>query len=56
MINLIKSYMIKIQLTNLGTNDAHGLYEQFGFLPLQEPERRMERAIDWEKVKVGYEK
>ncbi|MGN7311697.1 GNAT family N-acetyltransferase [Alkalicoccobacillus gibsonii] len=35
---------------NLGTNDAHGLYEQFGFTPLQEPEKRMERAIDWEKI------
>lgn len=41
---------------NLGTNDAHGLYEQFGFTPLKEPERRMEREIDWEKIKVGYEK
>lgn len=41
---------------NLGTNDAHGLYEQFGFTPLQEPEKRMERAVDWEKIKVGYEK
>ncbi len=26
----------------LGTRDAHGLYEQFGFIPLDEPQRWME--------------
>jgi GNAT superfamily N-acetyltransferase len=26
----------------LGTRDAHGLYGQFGFIPLEEPERWME--------------
>ena len=26
----------------LGTRDAHGLYSQFGFIPLEEPERWME--------------
>ncbi|MEK4564380.1 GNAT family N-acetyltransferase [Alkalihalobacillus sp. FSL R5-0424] len=35
---------------NLGTNDAHGLYEQFGFQSLQKPENRMEREMDWEKI------
>jgi GNAT superfamily N-acetyltransferase len=28
----------------LGTRDAHGLYAQFGFTPLAEPDRWMERA------------
>ena len=28
----------------LGTRDAHGLYAQFGFTPLQTPERLMERV------------
>ena len=27
----------------LGTADAHGLYEQFGFIPLEKPQRWMER-------------
>jgi GNAT superfamily N-acetyltransferase len=27
----------------LSTKDAHGLYEQFGFIPLHRPERWMER-------------
>jgi GNAT superfamily N-acetyltransferase len=27
----------------LGTRDAHGLYEQFGFKPLPEPQNQMER-------------
>jgi hypothetical protein len=27
----------------LGTRDAHGLYAQFGFIPLESPERWMER-------------
>ena len=29
----------------LGTLDAHGLYEQFGFKPLTAPERRMEIVV-----------
>lgn len=30
---------------NLVTNDAHGLYAQFGFTPLANPERCMERTV-----------
>jgi len=30
---------------HLGTLDAHGLYEQFGFKPLANPERRMEILV-----------
>ncbi len=30
----------------LGTLDAHGLYEQFGFKPLASPERRMEIVVN----------
>ena len=29
----------------LGTKDAHGLYEQFGFTPLPEPKRFMRKGI-----------
>jgi GNAT superfamily N-acetyltransferase len=30
-----------LRLFLLGTRDAHGLYERFGFRPLPEPERMM---------------
>ena len=29
----------------LGTHDAHGLYAQFGFTPLADPQRHMEKRI-----------
>jgi len=32
----------RVRVFALGTLDAHGLYAQFGFLPLTTPERRME--------------
>lgn len=32
-----------LQRWGLGTNDAHGLYEKFGFRPLAKPEMIMER-------------
>lgn len=31
-----------LQRWGLGTNDAHGLYEQFGFKPLSKPQNMME--------------
>ena len=37
---------------SLVTRDAHGLYEQFGFTPLQEPQRYMEK-IDRDVYKKG---
>ncbi|MFC0187382.1 GNAT family N-acetyltransferase [Fictibacillus aquaticus] len=40
----------------LATNDAHGLYAQFGFEHIQQPENRMERPLDWEVVKTAYSK
>jgi GNAT superfamily N-acetyltransferase len=40
----------------LSTNDAHGLYAQFGFERIQEPENRMERPLDWDAVKTAYSK
>lgn len=30
----------------LATKDAHGLYQQFGFSPMSQPQRWMERFID----------
>lgn len=34
-----------IKVWRLATKDAHGLYEKFGFTPLKEPGRLMERII-----------
>ena len=33
-----------VRRVTLGTRDAHGLYAQFGFTPVQHPESWMERA------------
>lgn len=33
-----------LQRWGLGTDDAHGLYEQFGFKPLRKPQNMMEIA------------
>lgn len=35
-----------LQRWGLGTHDAHGLYQQFGFKPLSRPDRMMELATD----------
>ncbi|MEI6948480.1 GNAT family N-acetyltransferase [Paraflavisolibacter sp. H34] len=34
----------EVKRWGLGTLDAHGLYQQFGFRPLSQPERMMERV------------
>jgi GNAT superfamily N-acetyltransferase len=41
----------------LGTRDAHGLYAQYGFQPLQSPERHMEliREVGYGVKKVSSE-
>ena len=33
-----------LERLGLGTKDAHGLYEQFGFTVMKHPERKMERT------------
>ncbi|WP_141432927.1 GNAT family N-acetyltransferase [Bacillus sp. 03113] len=38
----------------LATKDAHGLYAQYGFKPLDQIEKRMARPLDWEAVYEGY--
>ncbi|UZJ63947.1 GNAT family N-acetyltransferase [Sphingobacterium sp. KU25419] len=35
----------EIRVWRLATNDAHGLYEKFGFAQLAKPEKLMERLI-----------
>ena len=35
-----------LQRWGLGTEDAHGLYEQFGFKPLSKPQNMMEKKIE----------
>lgn len=39
---------------NLGTKDAHTLYQQFGFKPLEQPENRLQRPLNWEVIFEGH--
>ncbi|WP_046179596.1 GNAT family N-acetyltransferase [Domibacillus tundrae] len=38
----------------LATKDAHSLYAQFGFKPLEQAENRMARPLDWQVIYEGY--
>ncbi|MFT9847747.1 GNAT family N-acetyltransferase [Aneurinibacillus sp. REN35] len=55
MLSLIVAHP-KVKGTSfmLATNDAHGLYAQYGFAPLDKIENRMARSLDWEKVYEGH--
>ncbi|MBN6188803.1 GNAT family N-acetyltransferase [Aneurinibacillus sp. BA2021] len=55
MMSLIVAHP-KIRGTSfmLATNDAHGLYAQYGFAPLDRIESRMARPLDWEMVYEGH--
>lgn len=39
---------------NLGTLDAHTLYQQFGFQPLAKPENRLSKPINWNVINQAY--
>ncbi|TQR15566.1 GNAT family N-acetyltransferase [Psychrobacillus soli] len=38
----------------LSTKDAHTLYAQFGFKPLDQIENRMARPLDWDAINEAY--
>ncbi|MFJ8067104.1 GNAT family N-acetyltransferase [Psychrobacillus sp. NPDC096426] len=38
----------------LATKDAHSLYAQFGFKPLEQLETRMARPLDWNIINEAY--
>ncbi|MFJ7971513.1 GNAT family N-acetyltransferase [Psychrobacillus sp. NPDC096389] len=40
----------------LATKDAHTLYAQFGFKPLEQLENRMARPLDWDAINEAYKK
>lgn len=40
----------------LSTKDAHTLYAQFGFKPLEQLENRMARPLDWDLINKAYKK
>lgn len=46
----------KLKGTNfqLSTVDAHTLYAQFGFKPLDRIENRMARPLDWDSINTAY--
>lgn len=48
LIETIVTYpdFVRIRRLLLATRDAHGLYQQFGFTPLDRPERFMHRFIE----------
>lgn len=48
----------KLKGTNfyLATNDAHTLYAQFGFKPLEQIENKMARPLDWDTINEAYKK
>lgn len=55
LINIIVEHpKLKGTSFNLGTKDAHSLYEKYGFKPLEQIERRMVRPLNWEAVYDGY--
>lgn len=39
---------------HLATKDAHTLYEQYGFQPLESIEKRMARPHDWDAIHAAY--
>lgn len=39
---------------HLATKDAHSLYAQYGFKPLENIEKRMARPLDWDAIYDGY--
>ncbi|TQR19014.1 GNAT family N-acetyltransferase [Psychrobacillus vulpis] len=39
---------------HLGTRDAHSLYAQFGFKPLEWIENSMARPLNWDAINEGY--
>ncbi|MDN3954669.1 GNAT family N-acetyltransferase [Sporolactobacillus laevolacticus] len=39
----------------LATGDAHGLYAQYGFHPIDHIERKMERTMNWDEIHRGHE-
>ena len=41
---------------HLATRDAHSLYAQYGFKPLDNIEKRMARPFNWEAIYDGYKK
>ncbi|MGC5326913.1 GNAT family N-acetyltransferase [Brevibacillus sp. SYSU BS000544] len=40
---------------NLGTADAHTLYNKFGFAALDKPENRLARPLNWDLVNSAYQ-
>jgi GNAT superfamily N-acetyltransferase len=47
LVNAVISHprLQTVRRITLGTRDAHGLYQQFGFKPLEAPDRQMERRF-----------
>ncbi|GGL51582.1 GNAT family N-acetyltransferase [Sporolactobacillus putidus] len=54
LISVITSHpKLKGVSFQLATKDAHGLYAQYGFRPLENVQRKMERPLNWEEIHKG---
>lgn len=55
LLNIITKHpKLKGTSFQLATKDAHSLYSQYGFKPLEQFEKRMARPLNWEDVYEGY--
>ncbi|WP_445492100.1 GNAT family N-acetyltransferase [Niallia sp. 03133] len=55
LISVITSHpKLKGTSFQLATKDAHSLYAQYGFQPLEQVENRMARSLNWEAVNDAY--
>ncbi|MGD8188961.1 GNAT family N-acetyltransferase [Brevibacillus ginsengisoli] len=51
---IVEHPLLKGTSFNLGTKDAHTLYQQFGFQSLANPENRLQRPVNWELIYEGH--
>ncbi|MFE8702277.1 GNAT family N-acetyltransferase [Cytobacillus sp. FJAT-54145] len=50
---IIEHPQLKGTSFNLSTEDAHALYQKYGFKPLTKIENRLARPLDWEAINEG---
>ncbi|WP_313893278.1 GNAT family N-acetyltransferase [Psychrobacillus sp.] len=54
MTNITEHPKLKGTNFHLRTKDAHSLYAQFGFKPLEQTEKSMERPLNWDAINAIY--
>lgn len=51
---MIEHPQLKGTSFNLATEDAHALYQKYGFKPLTKIENRLARPLNWEAINEGH--